>query len=121
MRNSQRFLLILKFLKKMGKIGILKKVASAYPGSVKMYSPYAPQMIGIKADLISVHNGSILRTVNGLLDVREDMVGRDLAKYFENNCSYEGSVFATHLLLTSPELFASYACSRFVDAMYPDI
>jgi hypothetical protein len=91
-------------------------------GCLKLYDPYHRPKIGMKADLISVYDGSVLRTVNGVLDSGEDDVARDLVNYFDenHNRSHEESLYEWRCILNSPHMYARYACNRFVNAMYPE-
>lgn len=102
-------------------LGNLYHVDAVILGSLKIYNPYAPPAIGLKADLISVRTGAVLRTVNGLLDARDSNVHRDIVRYYEEQMSRgEDSLFEWRLVTTSPSVYARYACNRFLNAMYPE-
>lgn len=90
-------------------------------GCLKRYDPYTRPKIGLKADLVSVYNGSVLRTVHGLLDAGEDNVARDLVNYFEQHHrhSHDQSLSEWRGLMASPRMYARYACHRFIEALYP--
>jgi len=89
-------------------------------GCLKNYDPYIRPKIGLKADLVAVRDGSVLRSVHGLLDSGEEMVTRDVKAYYENQLSQECSLYEWRRVTASPETFARYACNRFVNALYSD-
>ncbi|MBU0756050.1 MAG: hypothetical protein KJ645_12980 [Planctomycetes bacterium] len=90
-------------------------------GCLKRYDPYSRPKIGLQADLISVYNGSVLCSVSGLLDSGEDRVARDLVSYYNNHHqhSHDESLSEWRGILSSPRMYARYACYRFVEALYP--
>ena len=91
-------------------------------GCLKMCNPYAPPLISLKADLIAVNNGEVLRTVAGILDARDGMVARDIMGYFEEHCAHQDeSLYEWRIVTSSPRMYARYACNRFVNALHPDI
>jgi hypothetical protein len=98
-------------------IGDCYKVEAVFLGCLKMYNPYAPPVIGLKADLIAVHSGALLRSVNGLLDARDESVARDIQEYYVNQLTDNDSLFEWRIITSSPQLFARYACDRFLRAM----
>ncbi|MFH1999884.1 MAG: hypothetical protein ABIK28_09395 [Planctomycetota bacterium] len=91
-------------------------------GCIKTYNPYCQPRIGMKADLISIRSGAVLRAVDGTLDSGEDMVAHDIIRYFEenHNFSHEESLFEWRSIIQSPKMFARYACHRFVNELYRD-
>jgi len=102
-------------------LGSYFKVDAILVSNLKMYNPYNPQVISIKADLISVHNGKVLRSLNGIVDAGTDMVTRDIIKYYYDECSRDSSLDDYNLISLSPKLYARYASHRFVNAMFPNM
>ena len=96
------------------------KVDAVLVGTLKLYDPFAPPILGIKADLISVYDGAVLRSMDGVLDARDRDVIRDIDRYCRDACSASSTLFDDHLVVTSPEMFARYACDRMVGAMFPE-
>jgi hypothetical protein len=101
-------------------IGDCYHVDAVFLGCVKVYNPYVPPRIGLKADMIAVHNGALLRSVNGLLDARDESVSRDIIRYYERHLIDNDSLFEWRIITTSPRLYARYACHRFLGAMELD-
>jgi len=101
-------------------LGEYYKVDAVLLGCLRMYEPYPPPMISLKADLIAVHNGEILRTVSGLLDAGKENVARDISLYYSTHCSQDDSLFEWHKVTSSPSMYADYACHRIIKAMYPE-
>jgi hypothetical protein len=90
-------------------------------GCLRSYDPYVRPKIALKADLIAVHDGAVLRSVSGVLDTEDDMVARDVMNYYEDVLQQDGSLFEWRRVTASPEMFARYACNRFVNALYPEM
>lgn len=109
-------------LRMLIELGQWYNVDAVVLGCIKTYNPYVQPRIGMKADLISIRNGAVLRAVDGTLDSGEDMVARDIVRYFEENHNYshEESLFEWRSIIQSPQMFARYACHRFVHELYKD-
>jgi hypothetical protein len=102
-------------------LGQYYKTDAVLLGSLRSYDPYVRPKIALKADLISVLDGAVLRSVNGVLDTEDEMVARDVENYYEEVLLQDHSLFEWRRVTASPEMFARYACNRFVNALYPDM
>lgn len=102
-------------------LGALYHVDAILVGHINIYNPYDPQALGIKADLISVFNGKVLRSMQGFLDANSISVSNDIIKYYQEDCDSRGTIETWRLIRLSPTMYADYACHRFVRAMFPKI
>jgi len=78
--------------------------------NLSAYDPYAPQMLSLKAHLISAGTGEVLWAADGVFDLRDEAARRRLQQYFEGISSDDGSLYSWEIYAVSPARFAQFAC-----------
>ncbi len=87
-------------------------------GTVTAYKPYYPQVLGVRAEMVSTETGSVLWSVDAYFDAKDVSVENAARIYYEDESSHYSDTEDWNVIFNAPSRFTNFVAARCVDAFW---